>query len=71
MKRVFALSAQVAILCLGIAFSGAASAQNAEELNSRPGLKAIGYHSRLGATDPRRRVLHGCDQLKRQRGELL
>ena len=71
MKRIFSVSAQIALLCLGIAFSGAASAQNAEELNSRAGVRTIGYRTRLRATDARRRVLHGCDQLKWQRGELL
>ena len=55
MKRIFAVSAQVALLCLGIVFSGAASAQNAEELNSRPGLRPLDLTP--GSAQPTRGVV--------------
>jgi|EndMetStandDraft_9_1072997.scaffolds.fasta_scaffold08372_4 hypothetical protein len=39
MKRVFSASAGVAFLCLGFAFSGAASAQNIPNLQNAPSLQ--------------------------------
>ena len=55
MKCLFKLSAQIAFLCLGIVFAGAASAQNAEEINSRPGLRPLDIAP--GSAQPTRGVV--------------
>ena len=55
MKRVFAISASVALLGLGIVFSGAAVAQNAEEHNIRAGVRP--FDITPGSAQPTRGVV--------------
>jgi hypothetical protein len=60
MKRHFIVSAGVALLCLGVAFSSTAMAQNAaapnaEELNIRPGLRP--FDITPGSAQPTRGVV--------------
>jgi hypothetical protein len=55
MKYIFSASAAVALL--GIAFSGAATAQNPEELNTRPGAAPTPLNITPGSAQPTRGVV--------------